>query len=112
MTKKVIRESKPNYTVQLQPNATLDKPSIVKRNGKRVGAFIPLSEYQEFVAWKKKQRALKSKSTRRARVPRKRKQNKLTDLIGIIQAEPSGQKIDLSQFMNKHGYEQIDRDDV
>jgi len=112
MAKKIIRESQTSYTVQLKSNERFDEPFVIKHNGKRVGAFIPLADYQEFVAWKRKQRALKPKPMRRARVPRKRKQNKLTDLIGIIQAEPSGQKIDLSQFMNKHGYEQIDRDDT
>ncbi len=112
MARKIVRESQTSYTVQLKSNEPFDKPKIIRRNGKRVGAFIPLADYQEFVAWKRKQRVLTPKSTRRTRVPRKRKQNKLTDLIGIIQAEPSGQKIDLSQFMNKHGYEQLDRDDT
>ncbi|MBI4674293.1 MAG: hypothetical protein HY741_21835 [Chloroflexi bacterium] len=111
MARKTIRESQTSYTVQMKANETLDKPIIVRRNGKRFAALVPLTDYQEFVAWKKKHRALTPKSTRRARVPRKRKQSKLTDLIGIIQAEPSGEKIDFSEFMNKHGYEQIDRDD-
>ncbi len=110
MAKRIVRESQGSYIVQLKSNEPLDKPFIIKRNGKRVGAFIPLAEYKQFVAWKEKQRD-STTTARRARGPRKRKRGNLTNLIGIIQAEPSGEKIDFSKFMNKHGYEQIDRDD-
>jgi hypothetical protein len=111
MAKKVVRESKDSYVVEFKSKEPFDKPVIIKHKGRRVAAVIPLADYQEFVAWKRKQRALEPKPTRRTRVPRKRKQGDLTKLIGIIQAEPSGETIDWSKIMNKHGYEQIDRDD-
>lgn len=108
-----LKENQAAYSVSLDKTQALARPVILKRDGQRVAALIPIVEYEQFVTWRKRQRrALKSKAPAKPRRTRaSRKTGTLTDLIGIIQAQPSGEKICFEDLMTKHGYEQIDRDD-
>lgn len=110
MAKKIIRESQTSYTVQLKSNEPFDKPFVIKRKGRRVAVVIPLAEYKQFVAWRETHPAASITTTRRHPGTRKRKGD-FTKLIGIFKAQPGQAPIDFSALMNKHGYEQIDRDD-
>lgn len=111
MAKKVVRESKNSYVVEFKSKEPFDKPVIIKHKGRRVAAVIPLAEYKKFAAWRQRHPGTKTIETRRTRAARNRRQGDFTKLIGIFKAQPDQEPIDFSALMNKHGYEQIDRDD-
>ncbi len=111
MAKKIARESKNSYVVELKSDERFNKPFVIKHKGRRVAAVIPLAEYKKFAAWRQKHPTAKTIETSRTRAARKRRQGDFTKLIGIFKAQPGQEPIDFFALMNKHGYEQIDRDD-
>ena len=113
MTKTMtLKEAQVVYSISLDKANSLTKPVVLKREGQRFAVLVPIVEYEQFVSWQKRRRRAKPRTSvkpRRTRTPRKT--GTLTDLIGIVQSKPSGEKIRFEEFMTKHGYEQIDRDD-
>ena len=55
MAKRIARESQNSYTVKLKSDKPLAKPVIIRRKGKPIGAFVPLKDYERYVAWRKSQ---------------------------------------------------------
>lgn len=55
MAKRVVRENKNSYVVQVKANDTLDKPKIIRRNGKRFAALVPIQDYERYAAWSRNQ---------------------------------------------------------
>lgn len=55
MAKKIVRESKNSYVVQMKSDDMLDKPKIIRRNGKRFAALLPIQDYERYVAWHRHQ---------------------------------------------------------
>lgn len=55
MAKRIVRESKNSYVVQVKSDDTLAKPKIIRRNGKRFAALVSIQDYERYVALSKHQ---------------------------------------------------------
>ena len=70
MTKTLtLKENQATYSVSLDKTQSITKPVILKREGHRIAALVPIAEYEQFVTWRKEQQRPRRKlpSTSRKR---------------------------------------------
>ena len=107
---KKLAESRATYSVSIDPTKSIKKPIVLKRAGQRIAALVPITEYDQFLSWRKQQRS------QRKREPQDTwfaKQEKIIrrELVVFERMKPELLKTHKDKWVAIHKGELVDFDD-